>query len=87
MVPGLWSSLAESLALSSESTTVTVTEPRLRLTMENKQTTNPVVMSYRAQTSTLLVNKELPERSVRFRLAVGPPYRAGVAGRNGVPDR
>ena len=28
-----------------------------------------------------------PERSVRSRLAVGPPYRAGVAGRNGVPDR
>ena len=32
-----------------------MTEPRLRLTMENKQTTNPVVMSYRAHPSTLVV--------------------------------
>jgi cytochrome P450/NADPH-cytochrome P450 reductase len=50
----LWSSLSDSLALSTEATTVATTEPRLRLTMENKQTTNPVVMSYRANPSTLL---------------------------------
>src|SRR6476659_10071371 len=56
---GLWTSLAESLALSVESITVSATEPRLQLTMENKQTTNPVVMSYRASPSTLVVNREL----------------------------
>jgi cytochrome P450/NADPH-cytochrome P450 reductase len=55
----LWSSLATSLALPTESTTVSAAEPRLRLTMENKQTTNPVVMSYRAHPSTLVVNREL----------------------------
>ena len=86
--PSLWSSLAESLALSAESTTVTVTEPRLRLTMENKQTTNPVVMSYRAQTSTLVVNRELlrngqsaPDsrsaRHIELELPAGMEYQTG----------
>ena len=55
----LWSSLGDSLALSTEATAVAATEPRLRLTMENKQTTNPVVMSYRAHPSTLVANREL----------------------------
>ena len=84
----LWSSLAESLALSTESTTVSVTEPRLRLTMENKQTTNPVVMSYRARTSTLAVNRELLKNGQSDAdAAVCAPYRVGVAGGNGVRDR
>jgi cytochrome P450/NADPH-cytochrome P450 reductase len=56
---GLWSSVAESLALPTESTIVSRNEPRLQLTMTNKQTTNPVVMSYRANPSTLLINREL----------------------------
>ena len=85
---GLWSSLADSLALSSESTTVAATEPRLRLTSENKQTTNPVVMSYRAHTSTLLVNKELlrngqsatdsrSARHIELELPAGMEYQTG----------
>ena len=69
--------LAGSLALSAESTTVYTTEPRLRLTMENKQTTNPVVMSYRACDVHLGCQQgTTPERSVRSRFAVRPPYRA-----------
>ena len=85
---GLWPSLAESLALSAESTTVTVTEPRLRLTMENKQTTNPVVMSYRAHPSTLMVNRELlrngqsatdsrSARHIELELPAGMEYQTG----------
>ena len=84
----LWSSLADSLALSTESTTVAVTEPRLRLTMENKQTTNPVVMSYRAHPSTLVVNRELlrngqsaPDsrsaRHIELELPAGMEYQTG----------
>jgi len=85
---GLWSSLAESLALSTESTTVTAAEPRLRLTMENKQTTNPVVMSYRASPSTLVVNHELlgngqsasnsrSARHIELKLPAGMEYQTG----------
>ena len=85
---GLWASLADSLALSSESTTVTVTEPRLRLTMENKQTTNPVVMSYRANPSTVVVNRELlrngqsaedsrSARHIELELPAGTEYQTG----------
>ena len=84
---GLWSSLADSLALSSESTTVAATEPRLRLTSENKQTTNPVVMSYRAKRPPCWSTRNSFGTVSLLRLAVGPTYRAGVARRNGVPDR
>ncbi|HET8915080.1 MAG TPA: cytochrome P450, partial [Propionibacteriaceae bacterium] len=85
---GLWSSLADSLALSIESTTVSRNEPRLQLTMTNKQTTNPVVMSYRAQTSTLLINRELLKngrsasdsrsaRHIELQLPAGMEYETG----------
>jgi cytochrome P450 / NADPH-cytochrome P450 reductase len=85
---GLWSSLAESLALPTESATVSTTAPRLRLTMENKQTTNPVVMSYRAHPSTLVINRELLEngqsatdarsaRHIELELPVGMEYETG----------
>jgi cytochrome P450 / NADPH-cytochrome P450 reductase len=68
--------------------TVTVTEPRLRLTMENKQTTNPVVMSYRAHPSTLVVNRELlsngqsasdarSARHIELELPAGMDYQSG----------
>ena len=84
----LWSSLGDSLALSTEATTVAVTEPRLRLTMENKQTTNPVVMSYRAHPSTLVANRELlgngqsaPDsrsaRHIELELPAGMEYQTG----------
>jgi cytochrome P450/NADPH-cytochrome P450 reductase len=56
---GLWPALAESLALSTESTTVSKTGPRLQLMMTNKQTTNPVVVSYRAYPSFVVANREL----------------------------
>jgi cytochrome P450 / NADPH-cytochrome P450 reductase len=65
-----------------------VTEPRLRLTMENKQTTNPVVMSYRANPSTLIVNRELlrngqsatdsrSARHIELVLPAGMEYQTG----------
>jgi cytochrome P450/NADPH-cytochrome P450 reductase len=85
---GLWSSITDSLGLAAESTTASTTEPRLRLTMENKQTTNPVVMSYRAQTTTLLVNRELLKngqsatdsrsaRHIELALPAGMEYETG----------
>jgi cytochrome P450 / NADPH-cytochrome P450 reductase len=84
----LWSSVADSLALSMESTTVTATEPRLSLTMENKQTTNPVVMSYRAHPSILVANRELlgngqsppnsrSARHIELELPAGMEYQTG----------
>jgi cytochrome P450 / NADPH-cytochrome P450 reductase len=85
---GLWSSLAESLALPTESATVSTTAPRLRLAMENKQTTNPVVMSYRAHPSTLVINRELlgngqsaadarSARHIELELPAGMEYETG----------
>jgi cytochrome P450 / NADPH-cytochrome P450 reductase len=85
---GLWSSLTDSLGLAAESTTASITGPRLRLTMENKQTTNPVVMSYRANPSTLVVNRELlrngqsdgdsrSARHIELELPAGMEYQTG----------
>jgi cytochrome P450/NADPH-cytochrome P450 reductase len=85
---GLWSSVAESLALPTESTIVSRNEPRLQLTMTNKQTTNPVVMSYRANPSTLLINRELLKngqsasdsrsaRHIEVELPTGMEYQTG----------
>ena len=83
----LWSSLADSLALSVESTTVTTTEHGC-VTMENKQVTNPVVMSYRAHPSTLVINRELladgqsaadsrSARHIELELPAGMEYQTG----------
>jgi cytochrome P450/NADPH-cytochrome P450 reductase len=85
---GLWSSLTDSLGLAAESTTASTTEPRLSLTMENKQTTNPVVMSYRANPSTVVVNRELlrngqsaedsrSARHIELELPAGMEYQTG----------
>jgi cytochrome P450 / NADPH-cytochrome P450 reductase len=85
---GLWSSLTDSLGLGAESTTASTTEPRLRLTMENKQTTNPVVMSYRAHPSLVVANRELlrngqsesdsrSARHIELELPVGMEYQTG----------
>jgi len=49
----LWPSLSSTLALPLEATAATTIETRLQLTMVNRQTTNPVVMSYRAQPATV----------------------------------
>jgi cytochrome P450 / NADPH-cytochrome P450 reductase len=84
----LWSSLGDSLALSTEAATGATSEPRLRLTLENKQTTNPVVMSYRAHPSTLLANRELlgngrsapgprSARHIELELPAGMEYQTG----------
>ena len=85
---GLWPSLADGLGLGTESTTASITEPRLRLTMENKQTTNPVVMSYRAHPSIVLINRELlrngqsatdsrSARHIELELPAGMEYQTG----------
>jgi cytochrome P450/NADPH-cytochrome P450 reductase len=85
---GLWPSLADGLGLGTESTTASTTEPRLQLTMENKQTTNPVVMSYRAHPSTVVINRELLKngqsdgdsrsaRHIELVLPAGMEYQTG----------
>ena len=79
----LWSNLAETLTLPEEAQEVASTEPRLSLTMVNRQTTNPVVVSYRAQPSTLVANRELlggngrSARHVELRLPAGVEYATG----------
>ncbi|MFL6027910.1 MAG: bifunctional cytochrome P450/NADPH--P450 reductase [Friedmanniella sp.] len=55
----LWASLTTALTLPLEVSTASSTEPRLRLSMVNRQTTNPVVVSYRAQPATVQANREL----------------------------
>ncbi|WP_375493495.1 bifunctional cytochrome P450/NADPH--P450 reductase [uncultured Jatrophihabitans sp.] len=57
---GLWSALAQQLDLPASAAEVeTTTEPRLQLSVVNRQATNPVVMSYRAVPATVTVNREL----------------------------
>jgi cytochrome P450 / NADPH-cytochrome P450 reductase len=83
----LWTSLAEVLDLGHEAHQATSTKPRLRLTTMNRQTTNPVVVSYRAQPSTLVVNRELlggngstdsrSARHIELKLAAGVEYSTG----------
>ena len=86
---GLWPSLSASLGLSADASAApTSTAPRLRLTMVNRQTTNPVVMSYRAQPATVRVNRELHHtngsgpldrstRHVELALPAGMEYATG----------
>ena len=86
---GLWPALDEQLGLTTAAAPSTSTEPRLRLTMTNRQTTNPAVVSYRARPSTMVVNRELlhggrdPEtggrsaRHLELQLAAGQEYAAG----------
>ena len=79
----LWTTLAATLELSDEAHAVPNTEPRLSLSMINRQTTNPVVVSYRAQPSTVIVNRELlggngrSARHVELRLPTGMDYATG----------
>lgn len=86
---GLWSSMATALGLGQDESTAATTQPRLRLSMVNRQTTNPVVLSYRAQPATVMVNRELNsggvstailERSARhleLALPAGMEYATG----------
>ncbi|SHK15179.1 cytochrome P450 / NADPH-cytochrome P450 reductase [Pseudonocardia thermophila] len=96
---GLWASLAAALELPAEVGERIDTGPRLAVTLANRQTTNPVVLSYRARPARIRSNVELmpsqngkpPERSVRH-LTIELPedltYRAGdhlgVLPRNGI---
>jgi hypothetical protein len=55
---GLWPAVTEKLGLTEEASAArSSTEPRLQLSMTDRQTTNPVVVSYRALPSTLLINR------------------------------
>ena len=80
----LWSSLAAALDLPDDAAAPTSTGPRLRLTMANRLATNPIVLSYRAQPATVLVNRELCEagtgrstRHLELQLPPGMEYATG----------
>lgn len=82
----LWSEMATSLKVSDKAAGPVI-QPRLRLSMVNRQTTNPVVMSYRAQPATVMVNRDLLgvddtgadrcTRHVELRLPPGVEYATG----------
>jgi cytochrome P450/NADPH-cytochrome P450 reductase len=83
----LWSEMATSLKLSEKAAAAPVVQPRLRLSMVNRQTTNPVVVSYRAQPAMVTVNRELigvdgsgtdrSTRHVELSLPPGVEYATG----------
>jgi cytochrome P450/NADPH-cytochrome P450 reductase len=93
----LWPSLNDALGLSEETAGAAAAKERLHVSMTNRQTTNPLVMSYRAAPATVLVNRELngdgtsaPERSTRHVEIALPPGleyatgdHLGVLPRNG----
>jgi cytochrome P450 / NADPH-cytochrome P450 reductase len=56
---GLWSDIATALDLPTEVAGVLGTGPRLAVTLTNRQVTNPVIMSYRAQPAHVRANREL----------------------------
>lgn len=56
---GLWPALTGALGLPAEVATSTGAGPRLAMTLTNRQTANPVVMSYRARPATVRLNREL----------------------------
>ena len=85
----LWSDLASSLGLpASASDPAAATRPRLSITIVNRQTSNPVIMSYEAAPAFIRANRELataddrerPERSTRhveIALPDGMSYQVG----------
>ncbi|GAA4537605.1 bifunctional cytochrome P450/NADPH--P450 reductase [Pseudonocardia xishanensis] len=95
----LWAAFAEALDLPAEVGGELDTGPRLAVTLTNRQTANPVILSYRARAARVRVNRELlpdgngkpAERSTRHvevALPEGVGYRAGdhlgVLPRNGI---
>nr|WP_275404298.1 cytochrome P450 [Pseudonocardia acidicola] len=85
---GLWAAVAGAVDLPATVAEPAVTGPRLSITLTNRQLTNPVIMSYRAQPATVRVNRELLESSGRapggrsarhleITLPAGVGYRAG----------
>ncbi|MFL6027909.1 MAG: bifunctional cytochrome P450/NADPH--P450 reductase [Friedmanniella sp.] len=96
----LWSDLATALDLGPDATEPATSAPRLRISVVNRQQSNPVVLSYSAQPALLRGNRELahqadgerPDRSTRHlevALPVGMSYRTGdhlgVLPRNSAP--
>ncbi|WP_181782143.1 bifunctional cytochrome P450/NADPH--P450 reductase [Pseudonocardia pini] len=92
----LWPALTEALGLDEQSAGAAEATERLHVTMTNRQTTNPLVMSYRALPATVLVNRELngagagtSTRHVEIALPPGLEYSTGdhlgVLPRNGWP--
>ena len=80
----MWPAMTEALGLGAEAAATAGAGPRLTLTMTNRQTTNPVVVSYRARPSTVMVNRELnadgsdrSTRHVEIALAPGTEYATG----------
>ena len=84
----LWESLVDGLDLPSSVTDPAGTGPRLSISLVNRQLTNPVIMSYRAQPALVRTNRELnhgrdglpPDRSTRhveIALPAGVSYGAG----------
>lgn len=95
----LWSDLATALDLPAEVGAALASGPRLAVTLANRQTTNPVILSYRARPARIRGNRELipsgngkpadrSTRHVEVTLPEGVTYRAGdhlgVLPRNGI---
>ena len=86
---GLWPQSLRSSRLTEEASARSVQHrARLQLSMTNRQTTNPVVVSYRALPSTLLINRELlnggdaatgarSARHIELQLPEGTEYATG----------
>jgi cytochrome P450/NADPH-cytochrome P450 reductase len=83
----LWADLAEALDLPAAVADPSSTEPRLAISVMNRQVTNPVIMSYHGQAATVRANRELHgsngkpgERSTRhveIALPAGLTYHTG----------
>lgn len=84
----LWRAITAGLGLPASMATSATTIPRLSISLVNRQLTNPVIMSYRAQPTLVRDNRELcgtnggwpAQRSTRhleIALPTGISYRAG----------
>lgn len=80
----LWAATTVALGLDADALDPGSDAPRLTITMTNRQTTNPVVMSYRARPAKVLVNRELngggagrSTRHLEIALAPGTEYTTG----------
>jgi cytochrome P450/NADPH-cytochrome P450 reductase len=81
---GLWPAMTSALGMPAEVGAHGKEQPRLAISLVNRQTSNPVVMSYRARPATVRTNRELQrhqaERSTRhldIALPTGMEYSAG----------
>lgn len=81
---GLWQAIASALDLPDGVVKPATAVPGLSISLVNRQLTNPVVMSYRAQPALVLANRELcgppahrSTRHLELTLPAGVGYRAG----------